>query len=392
MNHFSFEKKKKLTILILGSGGREYSLAKVLSSDNRVKAIVVSPGNGGTQIIPKVFNKPKEERYEIYDLVIPGSETYLDKGLVDLLTVKRIPCFGPLKHCAKLETSKIFAKQFMKRYNLPTAAFQVVSSKEEALKIWKDFPVIKADGLMGGKGVFLPETEKEAIKSIDYLFQSQSKLVMEKKCQGPEYSLLCFFDGRTLMPLPIMKDYKRLYDRNLGPNTGGMGCTGPYDIEVKCLDQLQKALAREFSDYVGCFYIGLMGDNILEFNVRFGDPEIQSLTYLLNDNFPWLDYILGTVDKTLCQMPHLNRFVPKHRYVSTVILCHPNYPGNTTRMEAKELYNLDGTVCGLDHTGFTTGGRLYGVHQIGDSIEKASEKVYNLLKDVKVFHYRKDLI
>ena len=391
MNHYSFKKKKKLTILILGSGGREYGLAKVLSADDRVNAIVVSPGNGGTQLIPNVFNKPNEEAYEKYDLVIPGSETYLHQGIADLLLARRIPCFGPMKHCAKLETSKAFAKQFMKTYHLPTADFTIVSNREDAIKAWKQFPVIKADGLMGGKGVFLPSTEKEAIKAIDHLLKTQSKLVMEKKCEGPEYSLLCFYDGKTLVPLPVMKDYKRLYDKDHGPNTGGMGCTGPYDIEVKCLNNLQVALQLEFPDYIGCLYVGLMGDSILEFNTRFGDPELQSLARLLTDDFPWLDYILGTIDKTLCDMPPLTKFVPQDTYISTVVICHPGYPSQTNRLEAKTLYDLNGTICGIDNTGFTTGGRVCCVHETDASIEKASQKVYKLLKDIKGFHYRKDI-
>lgn len=393
MNHFSFEKKKKLNILILGRGGREYALARVLSTDERVKAIVVSPGNGGTQLLPNTFNKSKETNYTKYDLVIPGSEAYLAEGVADICRSKLVPCFGPSKSCARLETSKAFAKTWMQKYNLPTASFRIVHNNKEALELWKDYPILKADGLMGGKGVFIPDNEQEAKLNIETLFSTQTSIVMEKKVKGDEYSVLCFCDGKTIMPLPVMKDYKRLLDNDQGPNTGGMGCTGPYNIEMKFLEPLQRAIKKDFPKYVGCLYIGLMGDTILEFNVRFGDPEIQSLTHLLGQDFPWLDYILGTVDRTLYNMPPLTNFIPNNTFVSTVVICHPDYPIATETFKANNLYDLKGDISGLDGSGFTIGGRLCSVSQVGSSIATTSKKIYHILQsnDLQRYYYRLDI-
>ena len=305
-----------MKVLIIGSGGREHAIAYSLNKSPLVSEIHAIPGNpgiseigtchkGSVEDLEFILNFVKENNI---DFTVVGPEVPLCLGLVDLLEDNGFKAFGPRKEAANLEGSKVFSKEFMVKHNIPTAKYLEVKTYEDAINALNSFEypvVIKADGLAAGKGVVIASNEneaKDALKSfmIDgSLKEAGSKVILEEFLEGFECSLLCFTDGETIIPMVSSKDHKQIYDNNLGPNTGGMGTVSPNPFLKEDMDEIfkkeilepfVKGLKKDNLDFRGVIFIGLMiKDNkpkVLEFNVRFGDPETQSiLLRLVRTNF-----------------------------------------------------------------------------------------------------------
>ena len=316
-----------MKVLVIGSGGREHAICYQLSKSSKVTEIHAIPGNPGISKLGTCHNASVEdleyilkfvEEYNI-DLTIVGPEVPLCMGLADLLEANGHKVFGPCKAAATLEGSKAFSKDFMKRHNIPTAAYANVDNYEDAVKSLKEFSypvVIKADGLAAGKGVVICEDEKTALKTlkeflIDGALSGAGKtVVLEEFLTGFECSLLCFTDGDTIIPMVTAKDHKQIFDGNLGPNTGGMGTISPNPfmpsnmdnvLKTEILDPFMKGLKEDNLDFRGVIFIGLMIEEghakVLEFNVRFGDPETQVIMLRLESDI--YDIMYATATKTL---------------------------------------------------------------------------------------------
>ncbi|MCM8811182.1 MAG: phosphoribosylamine--glycine ligase, partial [Candidatus Omnitrophica bacterium] len=293
-----------MKILIIGGGGREHAICWKIKSYSKDYEIFAIPGNGGIAQIGQCVKKDSSNFNEILeiseenkiDLIIVGPENPLSEGIVDFFKSKGYKIFGPTKKAALFESSKCFAKEFMKKYNIPTADFQITDSFEESVKIIekRKLPyVIKFDGLAAGKGVRVIENYQEGKNYLEEIFikkifKGETKVVIEDCLVGKELSYLIFTDTNTYIPMVPAKDYKRVFDDDKGPNTGGMGCYSPpnyfneeleQEIKKKIVEPTLKGFERENIDYRGVLYFGLMitnqGPYVLEYNVRFGDPETQ---------------------------------------------------------------------------------------------------------------------
>ena len=316
-----------MKVLVIGSGGREHAIAYALSKSSKVSEIHAIPGNPGISKIGTCHNMKVEDLNGILEFVeknnidftVVGPEVPLCLGLADLLEDHGHKVFGPRKEAAMLEGSKAFAKDFMKKYNIPTADSKEVHSYEEALESLKYFNypvVVKADGLAAGKGVVICENYEEAndaLKSImvdGSLNEAGNCVVLEEFLTGYECSLLCFVDGDTIVPMVYAKDHKQIFDGNKGPNTGGMGTVSPNPFMSKDLDAALKeevldpilaGFKKSGMDFRGVLFIGLMIENnhpkVLEFNVRFGDPETQVILLRLESDL--FDVLYATANKEL---------------------------------------------------------------------------------------------
>lgn len=412
-----------MRILLIGSGGREHAISWKLSKSDRVSKIFVAPGNGGTEIerkceninitdIDKLLDFAKKEKI---DLTIVGPEEPLIKGIVNKFKKENLKIFGPDKAAAMLEGSKSFSKDFMKKYDVKTAGYEVFYDYEKAkeyLEISKYPLVIKADGLAAGKGVVIAKDKDEAIDTLkefmleDIFKGAGKKIIIEEFLEGIEASILSICDGKTILPFLSAKDHKQIYDDNKGPNTGGMGVVAPNpyvtdevleDFKKNIMDKTLKGIKEEGFDFKGIIFFGIMitkeGVKLLEYNVRMGDPETQSILYLMENDF--LDVILKALDEDLENV----RLSWKKGYALNVVLSAKGYPKKprkgdeiTIKKESKENIfiagaNLEG------ETLKTSGGRVLSVVGIGETLEKARENVYNLVKDVDFdgAYYRKDI-
>lgn len=414
-----------MKVLIIGSGGREHAIAYALKKSKKVDEIHAIPGNPGIGEIGTCHPGSVEDLEGILkfvednsiDLTVIGPEVPLCKGLADLLESHGHKVFGPTKFAATLEGSKAFSKDFMARHNIPTAAYKEVNNYEEAIEALKEFDypvVVKADGLAAGKGVVICEDEKMAIDTLkDMMIDGAldgagSKVVLEEFLTGFECSLLCFTDGETIVPMVSAKDHKQIYDENKGPNTGGMGTVSPnpflpegmedvfrHDI----LEPFMAGLKADHMDYRGVVFIGLMIENnkakVLEFNVRFGDPETQSILLRLDSDLFDIMYAVST--KTLKDV----EVKWKDEHVACLVLASGGYPGN---------YEKGKVITGLDqidediivfHAGtafkdgniVTSGGRVLNICAYGKDLEETREKVYKAAKmiDFEGKYYRKDI-
>ena len=395
-----------MKILVVGGGGREHAIIKALKKSPRVTEIFAAPGNGGiaadavcTGIGAKDlegFTKFAQENAIDFAVVAPDDPLVL--GAVDMLEAVGIPCFGPNKAAAILEGSKVFSKDLMKKYNIPTAEYNVFNDMEEALKYLETAPiptVVKADGLALGKGVTVAMTREEAVAAVkecmeDKVFgESGSHIVIEEFLTGPEVSVLSFTDGNVVIPMVSSMDHKRVGDGDVGPNTGGMGTVAPnpYYTEAvakECMETIflptMKAMNAEGRTFKGCLYFGLMltekGPKVIEYNCRFGDPETQVVLPLLESDL--LTVMEATAQGKLAETEV--KFADKH--ACCVVLASNGYPkayqsGYPITIPADldaEVYvagaKLDGDVLK------TSGGRVLGVTAIGDTLEEAIEKAY----------------
>ena len=409
---------------LIGNGGREHAIAWKLAQSPQVGKVYVLPGNDGmtSDKIQAVLNTDTSVAglqahiscFGFDDLTIVGPEVPLSDGLVDQLKAVGIEAFGPTQAAARIESSKIWAKQFMRRHNIPTAPFEVFTSADDALKYLDSCDpasiVIKADGLAAGKGVVVPNNMDEAraaVKSmmIEHQFgASGNQILIEQRMTGEEISLLAFCDGKIAVPMPPAQDHKRAYDGDTGPNTGGMGAYAPVPFVSKAdIEQYRKTILQPVIDgmqaeghpYIGVLYAGLMltpdGAKVVEYNCRFGDPETQVLMPLLETDL--LDICTACINGTLADLP-----IRWHdRAAITVVMASGGYPGH---------YETGKPITGLDklpddvivfHAGTknncTAGGRVLNVTATGATLTDAREKAYAAIQNIHFdgAFYRKDI-
>ena len=413
-----------MRVLVIGSGGREAAIAYALNKSSKVDELYCLPGNPGMGEIATLINGSVEDLDFILktvedlkiDFTVIGPEVPLCMGLADLLESHGHKVFGPTKVAATLEGSKAFSKDFMKRHNIPTAEYVEVDEYEKAVESLKNFTyplVIKADGLAAGMGVVICEDEETALKTLKEfmldktLNNAGSKLVIEEFLKGFECSLLCFTDGETIIPMPTVKDHKQIYDNNKGPNTGGMGTVSPNpfmpDFSKEMLDSILipfiNGLKEDNMDYRGVIFIGLMiKDNkakVLEFNVRFGDPETQSIMLRLESDL--FDIMYATSTKNLKDIS----VKWNDDTVCTLVLASGGYPGSYPKgLEIKNLDKLDNDII-VFHAGtkivdnklLTNGGRVLNICAKGNNLQEARAKVYKAAEviDFEGKYYRKDI-
>lgn len=408
-----------MNVLVIGEGGREHALAWKLGQSKRVGQVFVAPGNAGTaadaqnvDISATDFGRLiKFAQQNKVGLTVVGPEVPLAKGMVDAFQEARLKVFGPRKNAAELESSKVFCKDLLRHADVPTADYQVFRHVDHAITFLsdrEDVPVVvKADGLAAGKGVFVCSNRAEAIDAIKRIGRSRefgdagNQIVVEERLDGQEASVLAITDGRTILTLPPAQDHKRAFDGDTGPNTGGMGayCPTPmvsadqlHTIEEQVLVPVVHAMKRARRPFQGVLYAGLMlthqGPKVLEFNVRFGDPECQPILMRLQSDL--LDILEATVDGRLDEMAPL-QWDP--RPAVCVVMASEGYPGNYERGlpirgldEAAKLTDVKvfhaGTTM-IDGQAVTNGGRVLGVTALGSSVAAAKLLAYSAVKCIR---------
>ena len=412
-----------MKIMVVGGGGREHAIIKKLKENKEITEIYALPGNGGIAAdatcvnvkatdLPAICNFAKENEID-YAVVAPDDPLVL--GCVDELTKLGIPCFGPEKKAAIIEGSKVFSKNLMKKYGIPTAEYEVFTDLDSALDYLETAPiptVIKADGLALGKGVIIAMTRDEAkaaVKSMmeDKIFgESGSQVVVEEFLTGPEVSVLSFTDGKTVVPMISSMDHKRALDGDKGLNTGGMGTVAPnpyYTKEVaeRCMKEIFlptiEAMNKEDRSFKGCLYFGLMltekGPKVIEYNCRFGDPETQVVLPLLESDL--LTVMKATTNGTLAETEV--KFADKN--ACCVIMASAGYPQKyesgyeiTIADEVKDSVYVAGAKL-EDGVLKNAGGRVLGVTAVEESLEKAIDSAYEKVQKVTFENafYRKDI-
>lgn len=415
-----------MKILVVGAGGREHTIAWKLSQSPLVKKIYAAPGNAGIAELGDCVEISSEdikgladfaERNSI-DLTVVGPELPLTLGVVDEFEKRNLKIFGPKKEAALIEGSKVFAKEFMKKYHIPTASFKIFEKKEEALDFIRssEFPlVIKADGLAAGKGAFVVEELNSAEDVIQkvmgerVLGEAGNKIVIEGFLTGEEVTILAFTDGKTILPMVSSQDHKRIYDGDRGPNTGGMGAYAPTllvndrmmkKITEEILEPTVYGLNREGRTYRGVLYAGLMvtemGPKVMEFNCRFGDPETQVVLPLLESDLA--EIFFSIIDEEL----ELQDVRWKDGSAVCVVLASGGYPDKYEK--GKEVFGLrraqnSGVV--VFHAGtkkegnkiVTNGGRVLGVTAFDKTMQGALSKAYSAVDKIKFegMQYRHDI-
>ncbi len=415
-------------ILIIGNGGRENSLAWAIQKNELVNKVYLIPGNAGSERINKCerinidLNNKNElvEKLEFLkiDLIVIGPEIPLANGLADFLRKKAFKVFGPGKDGAKLEYSKSWAKEFMRDAGIPTASFWKVNSLEEAKKIIHSSSVplvVKADGLASGKGVFVPESKEECIKAAESIFsgkfgKSGEMVVLEEKIQGPEVSVFTLCDGKKYILLPTAQDHKRIYEKDKGPNTGGMGAYSPAPLITKdYLDEIIQKIIQPTIDelnkkninYKGVIYFGLMitksGPKVIEYNCRFGDPECQTIMPLLDQNFVLLlekcsmgkltgDEIIDTSDKVSGCVVATSKGYPNEYKTG--------FPIKIGKIDSNNCQIFDsGTALSKNGKLLTDGGRVLSIVCQGKDFDMVFEKAYKNLKEINFdgIYFRNDI-
>jgi phosphoribosylamine--glycine ligase len=414
-----------MKVLIVGNGGREHALAWKIKSSPRVRHVYVAPGNAGTAVdainVPisatdnaKLVAFAKDNQI---DLVIVGPEAPLVGGLVDDMQAANIRVFGPTKAAAQLEGSKVFCKDLLRQANIPTADYQTFRSEADAARYLKDrYPepdaacpvVVKADGLASGKGVIVCSTRAEALDAVHRIAAEKEfgaagdRLIIEERLIGPEASILAITDGSTILTLPAAQDHKPAYDGDRGPNTGGMGAYCPTPlvdaamverVEATILVPVVHAMKRSRRPFRGVLYAGLMltaaGPKVLEFNVRFGDPECQPLLMRLQSDL--VDILEAVVDGKLDQIDP-PRWDPRPSLC--VVMASEGYPGNyetglpiTGLDRAAEVPDVKvfhaGTREDEQHDVVTAGGRVLGVTALGSSVSAAKLQAYRAVREIR---------
>jgi len=408
-----------MKFLIIGSGGREHTIAWRLLNDGSAEEVYVAPGNGGIDPAYRIdidvddFNGIADFCAEKkIDMVIVGPEVPLVKGIVDFLSGRGIPAFGPSKKAAQLEGSKLFAKTIMEKYNVPTAGHHDFVGKKKLLEFVEkqtSFPmVIKLDGLAAGKGVGIPESKEEAIAFINENVTEETRIFVEDFLTGEEVSVLGISDGKTIKAFISAQDHKRIFEGDKGPNTGGMGAYGPAPVATpERLERIQKevlepvinGMQAEGIPFIGILYAGLIidGDDlkVLEFNTRFGDPEAQVILPLLEGKLG--DIFQGAVNGTLDAVD----FSFKNQHAITVVMSSGGYPGAYEKeKEITGIDSIDDEVI-VFHAGtkekdgkiFTNGGRVLNITALGSSLVEAREKAYQTIEKISFegAYFRKDI-
>ncbi len=416
-----------MRVLLIGRGGRENALAWKLSQSSRLEKLFVAPGNPGTaefgENISLIESEPQAlldfARQREIDLTVVGPEAPLAAGIVDLFQEQNLKIFGPQQRAARLESSKTFAKQLMQKYDIPTAGYQSFTDPEKALDYIKDRGaplVVKADGLAAGKGVTVAETTAEAVAAVEKIMieekfgRAGEKIVVEEYLSGQEATILAFCDGRSIKPMLPSRDHKPVYDGGKGPNTGGMGAYAPaplvgedlqQKIENTIISPTLKALQAEGIDFKGIIYFGLMitGDQakVLEYNVRFGDPEAQVVLPLLETDL--IDIFEAVLEEKLSG----EEISWSSNKAVCVIMASGGYPG-----EYKTGYPITGlekltqqqdTIifqAGTEEREgeiFTAGGRVLGVTALGDRFQETRDRAYSAVAGINFqgSHHRTDI-
>ena len=402
-----------MKIMVVGGGGREHAIIKKIKENKDVTEIFALPGNGGIATdatcvdigatdIDKIVSFAVDNKID-YAVVAPDDPLVL--GCVDALSEKGIPCFGPRANAAIIEGSKVFSKNLMKKYNIPTAAYEVFEDMEAALNYLETAPiptVIKADGLALGKGVIIAQTRDEAKTAVRDMMEggifgkSGSRVVVEEFLTGPEVSVLAFTDGKVVKPMVSSMDHKRIGDNDTGLNTGGMGTIAPNPYYTKsvadeCMETIFlptiNAMNAEGRTFKGCLYFGLMltpnGPKVIEYNCRFGDPETQVVLPLLESDL--LDIMQATTNGTLAETEV--KFADKH--ACCVILASNGYP--TSYKKGFEMTFTEEALTATYVAGaklengklVTSGGRVTGTTAVADSLAEAIKEAYRLSDGVK---------
>lgn len=414
-----------MKILVVGGGGREHAICWKLSKEANVDKIYCAPGNAGISNVAQcidiqdsdienLLNFAKENKI---DLTIVGPEIPLVAGIVDKFEKEGLKIFGPNKKCAQLEGSKSFSKDFMIRHNLPTAKYKEYTDLDEAISEIDSFGypvVIKADGLAAGKGVVIPENREDAITTLKEMMSDKKfgnagdKIVVEEFLTGIETSILAFVDNDTIVPMVSSKDHKKVFEGETGLNTGGMGTFSPSEIyteklakevQEKILDKTLEGFKKDNLNYKGILFVGLMitedGPKILEYNVRFGDPETQSVLFRLDTD---LNKIISEILNNNLKNIEIN--YSKEESIC-VMLTSGGYPENYEKGKViSGLENLDSDIV-VFHSGtkfdneniVTNGGRVIGITAKGKTVKEAAQKVYENIKKINFekMHYRKDI-
>ena len=402
-----------MKLMVVGGGGREHAIIKKLKENSEIEKIYALPGNGGMKddaecvdIGAKEIDKITEfAKDNAIDFAVVAPDDPLVLGCVDALEKAGIPCFGPTADAAIIEGSKVFSKNLMKKYGIPTARYEVFSNAQEAIEYLKTAPiptVIKADGLALGKGVIIATTREEAVAAVRSMMEdkvfgaSGNNIVIEEFLTGPEVSVLSFTDGKTVVPMVSSMDHKRALDNDEGLNTGGMGTIAPnpyYTSEIaeKCMQKIflptVEAMNAEGRKFKGCLYFGLMltadGPKVIEYNCRFGDPETQVV-------LPLLDTDLLTVMRAVRE-ERLSEIEVKFTDKSAccVVLASKGYPEKyETGFEITIDKDIDAQVyvAGAKLSGdkvVTSGGRVLGVTAVADNLIAAVDKAYKEVPKVK---------
>lgn len=417
-----------MNILVVGGGGREHAIIKKLSESSRVDKIFCTPGNGGISCYAECFDVSATDIDGVLalskklnpDMVVVAPDDPLVLGMVDVLNENGFKTFGPNKAAAIIEGSKVFSKDLMKKYNIPTAKYETFDNAEKAIAYIKEqntYPtVVKADGLALGKGVVIALNEEEAVDAVNSIMQdkifgeSGSHIVIEEFLTGPEVSVLSFTDGKTVVPMISSMDHKRALDNDEGLNTGGMGTIAPNpyyteSVAKECMEKIFlptiNAMKNEGRTFKGCLYFGLMltpnGPKVIEYNCRFGDPETQVVLPLLDTDI--LDIFEAIYDERLSDID----VKWKNESCACVILASGGYPKSYEK--GKEISGLDdkGQADGafVYHAGtklkdgkfLTNGGRVLGVTATGKDLKTALDNAYTAAKGITFdkAHFRKDI-
>ena len=409
-------------VLVLGSGGREHAIVWSLKNDENVDKVFCAPGNGGTKMHAQNLDVDINDNKDILriiknnniDFTIIGPENPLDNGIVDFLNENGCKVFGPSKYASKLESSKIFARRFMDKYNIPQPCFFECKNEEEVISVATKlgFPIVlKADGLAAGKGVIICYNQRDLDEALDIMFKDRkfgsaaNRISVEECLKGQELSIFVVTDGENYKILNSAQDHKRIFDNDEGPNTGGMGayCPSPlFDeklrekVENRIIKPTINGMKKEGYPYKGFLYIGIMlverEPYMIEYNVRLGDPEAQVIIPMLDNNF------LSLVEHTIDEKIDLLDIKNKDGFTVTVILASDGYPDKYEKN--KEILGLDNSTLIFhsgtkyeDDTYYTNGGRVLSVIGSGDTLKSAIDNAYYNVKKIKFqnMYFRNDI-
>ncbi len=414
-----------MKVLVVGKGGREHAIACALKKSEKISKLYCAPGNGGTEQIATNVNICELDNEKMVEFILKEKINFvvvtpdnpLANGMVDAIEKVGVPCFGPSKEAAKIESSKIFAKELMSENNIPTAKYEVFENYEKAieyLKLENKYPtVIKADGLALGKGVTVAQNFEQASEAAYNILeknkfgQNNKKILIEEYLEGIEASVLCFCDGNTIKPMISCMDHKRIFDGDKGPNTGGMGAVAPnpaYTEEIAkiCENKIYRktieAMKKRKTPFSGCLYIGLMltkiGPKVVEYNCRFGDPETQAILPLLKTDL--FSIMMAIKNK---ELEKINIEFEK-KCCTSLILASKGYPEEyekgfeitfKSQNEDAHIYS-NGTILKNSKL-ITNGGRVLCVSCTANTLKESIEKAYKAAENIQFsnMYYRKDI-
>ena len=390
----------------MGSGGREHALSWKLSQSDKVETVFTAPGNGGTKNNVSIDVNNLDELADFAQknncFTVVGPEDPLAAGIVDKFNQLNLKVFGPSQMAAQLESSKIWAKNFMKRNNIPTARFEIFDDAHKAQEYVKSLDynvVVKADGLAAGKGVIVCNSTKEALDAIQTILVKKTfgdagnKIIIEERIEGIEASYISLSDGQIAIPMASSQDHKRIFDDDKGPNTGGMGAYSPTPIvtdvlaekiQKKIIDKTIHSMKNEGIPFKGFLYAGIMVRNnepyVLEYNVRMGDPECQPI--VMRMDFDLYDYFVASIEGKLSDMPSPRW---KNQYAVCVVLASKGYPESYAKDEEISGFDFIPNESYVFHAGtkkingkiLSNGGRVLGVTALGDTLKEAIDNAYD---------------